>query len=213
MFALNKTLNFKIIQSWPNFVSLFTLIRKRVYNLFLRHFSRDSSLHGLPHKTRFPASCELQPPHSKTTNLNSKNVSIYMFFQGLLTGTTLIWQVDILDDPVRSMDVNKWKDSHLMDVSESAARTLNVTAVVWSAIRRMKNAYFHSPQPWLSSPSVHSIRRISRDPWWTAAACTPDTFTPWWVTTEIEISRRKKLKTNWDELIDIQMWGVGGGTI
>lgn len=52
--------------------------------------------------------------------------SIYRFVQGLLTGTTLIWQIDTLDDPVRSTDVNKCKDRHLMDVSESAVTTLNV---------------------------------------------------------------------------------------
>lgn len=186
MFALNKTLNFKIIQSWPNFVSLFTLIRKRVYNLFLRHFSRDSSLHGLPHKTRFPASCKLQPPHSKTTFKKCIYLYILSRFTHRHNFNLTGWHIGRPSEKHGREQVERQSpDGRKWICCENAKRT----AVVWTRHKEDKNAYFHSPQPWLSSPSVHSTRRISRDPWWTAAACTPDTFTPRWVTTEIEISR------------------------
>lgn len=34
----------------------------------------------------------------------------------LLTSVNVICQIDILDSPVRRMDINKWKDTYLKDV-------------------------------------------------------------------------------------------------
>lgn len=128
LFALNKKIsNYDILDLFS--ISFFPSNRKRVCNLFLRHFCRDCPLHGLPHKTRFPASCKMQLTHSEKKNLKPSKMHIFylkVFSCFCFYKLTFHWQVDTLDDPLRSMDVNKWNDTQLMDVSDSTAKKQNV---------------------------------------------------------------------------------------
>lgn len=64
---------------------------------------------------------------TQKTNEKKQNKPWIKLFKVHLQPPTLISQIDIFDNPVRCMDINKWKDRHLKDVSESAV----ISSVVW----------------------------------------------------------------------------------
>ena len=94
---------------WDYLYLISSVVRKRLHNLLFRRVLRDGYICRLPHKARLSTSCKQSHPNTDVTSFLSK--------AHVLKHPIVISQIDLFDNPLRRMDISKWTDTCIKDVS------------------------------------------------------------------------------------------------